>query len=362
MANLKMTTLEETLAEYMGRRYARIVGRGTTALYVALRALALRNGGGGGEIILPDLICSTVLDAVLLAGFAPIFADATPDRFTIDPVSIRQRINGATRGIITAHVFGHIAEIEDTDDFGVPVIEDAVQGLGGAFDKQPVGTLGKISFASFDETKMIGGRGGIVTTDDPTLWELIQRVSVTALPTAIYAETPRLAHYREQLAATASTLIRPFDNRDENVTRILAGWKRLSQNVRERNEKAQQLQARLSDLPLTLPEIRQGDAVWRYTFAAPNRASAAWILRHLQLAGVQGSNLYPSLSDIFAPEPGLLSASIAPSLVNLWVDQETGQGEIDKMVEVIRSTPWKRLVGREPIQFGGPIDAQRKAR
>src|SRR5260221_642399 len=111
MTNLKMTALEATLAAHMGRRYARLVGRGTTALYVALRALALCDGDGG-EIILPDVICSTVLDAVLLAGFAPVFTDITPEHFTIDPVSIRQKITDAARGIITAHGFWHIPKIE----------------------------------------------------------------------------------------------------------------------------------------------------------------------------------------------------------------------------------------------------------
>src|SRR5579859_7258572 len=100
-------SLESSIADFMHRRYARIVGRGTTALYVALRALALRDGLGDdpGEVIVPDLICSNVLDAVVLAGFTPRFADVLPDRFNADPDSIRRLIGPSTRAVVAGHIF-----------------------------------------------------------------------------------------------------------------------------------------------------------------------------------------------------------------------------------------------------------------
>ncbi len=72
--------------------------------------------------------------------------------------------------MINAHLFGHIS---DANNFGVPLIEDAIQGLGGE-----AGQRGDMTLISFDETKMIGGRGGVLLTDDPALWERIQRVSL----------------------------------------------------------------------------------------------------------------------------------------------------------------------------------------
>ena len=83
-----MNPLEIQWAERLQRRFARLVGRGTTALYVALRAIALCHGLG--EIILPDVICSSVLDAVLLAGFRPVFADVVAPRLSIDCASVKE--------------------------------------------------------------------------------------------------------------------------------------------------------------------------------------------------------------------------------------------------------------------------------
>ena len=358
-----MDPLEALIASRMQRRFVRLVGRGTTALYVALRALALRDGPG--EVILPDIICSNVLDAVLLAGFIPVFADVTQDRFAIDPACIRRKISPSIRAIISAHLFGYITDIPD---YGIPVIEDAVQGLGGSVNGDPIGTLGTISFTSFNETKMIGGQGGAVATDDESLWDAIQQIDLdsTSSPSPFAergsplgskvdransaesdpkgrGEVSRYTHYHQQLAAVRNTLIRPFDDHPDNIARIRAGWETLTASVSERNAKAQYLHDSLAVLPLDLPEIRTGDAIWRYSFAAPNRAAAKWILRHLQAAGLSGSNLYHSLSNIFAPESALASQSFAPNIVNLWVNAETNQAQLDRAIAVFRSTPWVRL-------------------
>ncbi len=323
--------LASAVADRMQRRYARLTGRGTTALFIALRAIALCKSTG--EIILPDMICSTVLDAVLLAGFTPRFADIVPNRFTLDPASVQDNITDQTRGILFAHLFGYGAEYSHPD---ILTIEDAVQGLGGTVGHQAVGTSGDIAFISFHETKMIGGRGGADLTDDPALWDAIGAVDL-AIPKVDFSG--RYGHYWHQLQAAAGMLLRPFDSSPANIEQIEAGWSSLGDNVRSRNEKAHYLRAGLAGLPLSLPEIREGDAIWRYTFAAPHRMAASWILRHLQLAGLSGSSLYPSLSDLFAPEPTLYSASLAHRMINLWVDANTTQTTLDRTLAIIRSAP-----------------------
>ena len=133
--------LNRAITAYSGHFYGRLLGRGTTALYVAFRALALSRGPG--EIVLPDLICSTVLDAVLLAGHTPIFAAVLPGRWTIDPRDARRKITSLTRAVLVAHLFGHRADVAPHAfaDLGVPIVEDAIQGLGG--DVGHIGEIGR---------------------------------------------------------------------------------------------------------------------------------------------------------------------------------------------------------------------------
>ena len=53
----------------IGRCYQGLVGRGATALWVALEAIALQDGKRG-EVIIPDLVSPAVLEAVLAAGYS----------------------------------------------------------------------------------------------------------------------------------------------------------------------------------------------------------------------------------------------------------------------------------------------------
>ena len=334
-----MQLLEDRLASefgsFMQRSFVRFVGRGTTALYVTLRAIAACDGTG--EIILPDVICSTELDAVLLAGFAPRFADVTPDRFTLDCDDVYRKITPATRGVIMAHVFGNVMDTLPIKAQSVRIIEDAVQGLGGWSADGRVGTLGDISFTNFNPTKMIAGYGAGIATNDPNLGEALRHVSLSD-PVVPYA-VGRYAHYQHQVMATRSTLIRPFDASEDNIAQIRGGLARPNDNVARRNEKARYLRENLAGFAdFVLPEVRQGDAIWRYTFAAPSRVATSWILRNLQIAGLSGSHLYPSLSDIFDPDSAshLNSASLAPRLINLWVDDSTSADQIARAIDVIR--------------------------
>jgi dTDP-4-amino-4,6-dideoxygalactose transaminase len=341
-----MMMFNQQLTGALGRSYGVLCGRGTTALWLALRAIRRRDGPG--EVIMPDLLCTTALDGALLAGFVPVFADVLPDRFTLSPASVAKLVTPRTRAILVVHLFGHVADMDLIRRAapGIPLIEDAVQGLGGRFKDKPVGAWGDMSFISFDQNKMIGGRGGMLFFDDATLADGIQadlhrlsdlpdlpRDGIDAL-----LPPPAAAAYVVQLQTTfAPGLLRPFDASPANVERIRADWETLAARVVARNAKARWLQTHLSDLPLSLPEIRAGDAIWRYTITAPTVAFARRIMHGLQEAGLSGSGLYPSLSRLFAQR------AAAPNCrVNLWVDEVTGPDVLQRTVDVIAALPWSR--------------------
>ena len=336
---INIDSLNARLHASIGHRYARFVGRGTTALYIAFRSLALINGPG--EIILPDLICSTVLDAVLLAGHMPVFADVLPGRWTIDPVDVRRKISERTRAVLVAHLFGHVADVprDMFADLGVPIIEDAIQGLGGT-----VGQIGAITTViGFAENKMIGGRGGILLTDNPTLWDVISQISISELPvdlpTSVQRHNDRLHTYRQQLQSAVPDLLCSFDESTKNIAQIEADWQNLAKNVQIRNVNARYLSDCLANTTLQLSAIRPGDAIWRFTFTAPTVLAANWIVRHLQRAGLPGSRLYPSLSNIFTPGTALTCTLVAPRLINLWVDPTMDRATLDRVLAIVRNAP-----------------------
>jgi dTDP-4-amino-4,6-dideoxygalactose transaminase len=316
------------------------VGRGTTALWLALRAVARQYGPG--EVILPDLLCLAALEGVLLAGFTPVFANVDPARYVLDAESVACCLTPNTRAVLVAHLFGHIADVEAIRAAapGIPIIEDAVQGFGGALRGRPAGALGDLSFISFDATKMIGGRGGLLLFDDDSLRAGIE-ADVNALSQPPI-QLENLAHllppaaasaYARQLRTAVPSLLRPFDPSPANVRRIEADWHTLTARVEARNAKARLLQARLSGSALALPHIGEGDALWRYTIAAPTAALAGWLSHHLQRAALNGSNLYPPLSRLFGQRSGVL----ANRLINLWIDEHTSESDVQRTADVILS-------------------------
>src|SRR5262249_13536818 len=155
-----------------------------------------------------------------------------------------------------------------------------------------VGTLSAIAFTSFHPTKMIGGFGGAVATDDSALWEAMCQVPLSKQEVSLTHPRSRIGrvnHYRAQIEPIRDILIKPFSDEAHNVDEIRNGWQRLAENVARRNERAASLRIDLGDGGLHLPEVHGGDAIWRYTFSAPNVASANWIARHLQAARLPGS-------------------------------------------------------------------------
>jgi dTDP-4-amino-4,6-dideoxygalactose transaminase len=344
------STLEKQLAGALGRSYCVLCGRGTTALWLALRAIMRRDGPG--DVIIPDLLCVTALEGVLLAGFKPVFADVLPGRFTPSPSSVAQLVTPRTRAILVVHLFGHVAAIDLIRQVtpGIPLIEDAVQGFGGYFKDRPVGSWGDVSFISFDQNKMIGGRGGALLWDDASLVDGIE-ADLHRLPElpdfrldALNSLLPpaAAAAYAFQLRTFAPALLRGFDSSSPNLDRILADWKTLGPRVEVRNAKAHWLQTRLSGLPLALPEIHEGDAIWRYTITAPTVALARRMMRGLQSAGLSGSGLYYPLSRFFGQQAG--AGRLTNRLVNLWVDEATDGDALQRTVDAIAAVPWPQVL------------------
>jgi dTDP-4-amino-4,6-dideoxygalactose transaminase len=387
-----MTTaadLHKRLLETLGRAHCVLCGRGTTALWLALRAIRRRDGPG--EVILPDILCQTALDGVLLAGFRPVFAEVLPGRLTLAANRLASLITPHTRAILVAHLFGHVADLDQIRQAapGIPLIEDAVQGFGGFYRDKPVGSWGDLSFISFDRHKMIGGRGGALLFDDDSLREAIEsdlckltnpenilvdnlndsngfygnfspaeseqlfgsiqtilcklpnRVSSNRVRVAPLLPSEAAAVFTFQLKKATPTLLCQFNATVPNVERILTDWDTLNERVAARNWKAHLLQGRLANYPLLQPEIRVGDAIWRYTLTFLTATAERRVRRSLQLAGINGSAMYYPLSALFGQQTG--SDILANRLINLFVDESTDEASLNRAADVIAALPWSRL-------------------
>jgi dTDP-4-amino-4,6-dideoxygalactose transaminase len=130
----------------------------------------------GDEVILPDFTFVSTVNAFVLRGAKPVFADIRPDTLNLDEAKLEQLITPRTKAIIPVHYAGVGCEMdvitEIADQHGVKVVEDNAHGLFGKYKGRYLGTFGVLAAQSFHETKNFScGEGGALLINDESLVE-----------------------------------------------------------------------------------------------------------------------------------------------------------------------------------------------
>ena len=167
---------EKEFAAWAGTKHAIALANGTLALDLALKGLGIGNGNGDEIIVTPRSFIASV-SCVINAGAIPVFADVDPASGNLTADTIRSKLTAKTRGIIVVHIAGWPCNMTDimalANEHGIKVVEDCAQANGACHAGQSVGTLGHVGAWSFCQDKIMttGGEGGMVTTNDPLLWD-----------------------------------------------------------------------------------------------------------------------------------------------------------------------------------------------
>ena len=162
---------EQGFGGLCGASHAVAVSNGTNALHLALAAAKI---GPGDEVIVPALTFVAPASAVTYTGARPIFADVTPETWTIDVRDVRRRLTPRTRAIIAVHLYGHPADmdplLEIARERDLLLIEDAAEAHGARYKGRVVGAIGDVGCFSFYGNKLIStGEGGMLVTNDASL-------------------------------------------------------------------------------------------------------------------------------------------------------------------------------------------------
>ncbi|WP_027216018.1 DegT/DnrJ/EryC1/StrS family aminotransferase [Butyrivibrio fibrisolvens] len=163
----------EKFADYIGVEYGTTVANGTLALHLALMALGI---GEGDEVIVPSFTYVASANAVKYTGADVVFADSQEDSWQLDSKDIEHRITDRTKAIMPVHLYGHPCDMdkimEIANRYHLFVIEDCAEAIGSEYKGKKVGSFGDIAAFSFFGNKTITcGEGGMVLTNDKTLFE-----------------------------------------------------------------------------------------------------------------------------------------------------------------------------------------------
>ena len=169
----KIAEFEQTVADYVGVKYAVAISNGTSALHAACFAAGI---GPGDEVITTPLTFAASANCVLYCGGTPVFADVDPKTYNIDPEDIRRKITDRTKAIIAVHLAGQPCDMDAIHsiarEHGLIVIEDGAHALGSVYKGKRVGSLSDMTTFSFHPVKPITtGEGGMIVTDNEDFYK-----------------------------------------------------------------------------------------------------------------------------------------------------------------------------------------------
>lgn len=156
------------LEEQLGAQRALLTTSCTHALEMAALLLDIRPGD---EVIVPDFTFVSTVNAFVLRGAKPVFADIRPDTLNLDEAQLESLITPRTRAVVPVHYAGVGCEMDAILEIAgrhqVSVVEDNAHGLFGKYKGRYLGTFGGLATQSFHETKNFTcGEGGALLIND----------------------------------------------------------------------------------------------------------------------------------------------------------------------------------------------------
>ncbi|MDR0412107.1 MAG: DegT/DnrJ/EryC1/StrS family aminotransferase [Treponema sp.] len=178
------TKFEAHYAEYINVKNAIGCANGLDALTLILRAYKeLGILDEGDEVIVPANTYIASILAITENRLTPILVEPDVNTYQIDDTRIESALTTRTRAVMIVHLYGRCAYTEKIGEIckrhGLKLIEDNAQAHGCLYGEKRTGALGDAAGHSFYPGKNLGafGDGGMVTTDDATLAEIVRALS-----------------------------------------------------------------------------------------------------------------------------------------------------------------------------------------
>jgi perosamine synthetase len=300
---------ENALALKFKRKFCTVVNSGTTALYLALKVLALK------KVIIPSITCPGVLHAVINAGADPVFADVDAETHNIDLSSVSDPQIKESDGLIVTHTYGHSAEMDIIEHYvknnNLILVEDFAQSMGGSYKDKITGSMGKISITSFYAGKnMTTGYGGAVFTDDPEVNEKV-----------LYVRGDRPYEYYGDIVPLNYKLT------DIQSALGLVQLKKIDQMVDMRRKAAQRLTLLLNKVGVKTPVEKPGvkHAYYKYPIVLPEYVQKRRFMEEMKKEGVATGILY---------EPPLHQISMVKSMFDANIHLQVSENVASRTVSL----------------------------
>jgi len=170
---------EKQFAGLVGTKEAVALSSGADADALALAVLYDFGAKRQDEIIIPALSFVATGNAVLQAGFTPVFVDIELETLNINPSRIEKVITKKTRAIMPVHLMGKPAKMDQITKIAnkhkLFIIEDAAEAHGAVYKGKNIGAFGDMAAYSLYLAHIITTiEGGIITTNRADFAEILR--------------------------------------------------------------------------------------------------------------------------------------------------------------------------------------------
>ena len=256
----KVKAFEEQYSAYSGLKYGIGVANGTDAIFLALKALGIKEGD---EVITVSNTAIPTVSAIVSSGATPVFVDIDAETYLMDVSEIESKISKRTKCILPVHLFGQCVEMDEVNriakQYNLFVLEDCAQSQGATYKGKKSGSLSDISTTSFYPTKILGtyGDGGMVNTSNGELDKKMRKLRFYGAEKTYYA----IEHgYNSRLDELHASI-------------LLKKLTHLNTYIKRRQTLAKQYRTLLSNTDLVLPfEAEYGEhAFYLFVVRHPQR-------------------------------------------------------------------------------------------
>jgi dTDP-4-amino-4,6-dideoxygalactose transaminase len=325
--------------------YADAVATGTSALFVAIAALALPEGS---EVLVSPITDPGALAAVILNRLRPRLMDSQPGTFNVDAERFLERVTPDSRAALVVHSLGRACEIEPivqaAGERRVLIVEDCSQSHGAKVGGRLVGTFGDVAAFStmYRKAHVTGASGGLVYSRNVELFHRALAHADRGKPRWVDGFDdrdpttflfPALNHHTDEISCAVG--LASLARLGDTIVRRLSFVTELTARMLDECTACRPFGYRPGDSPFVYPIVVDVDRIscTKTEFARAVLAEGVGLNPHYQYLVADWPYLRPYLADNFgAPN----ARAIRDRSFMLYLNENYGEREVEDTVAAIR--------------------------
>ncbi|OJV53737.1 MAG: aminotransferase DegT [Bacteroidetes bacterium 43-16] len=147
---------EEALKSFLNVEYLLSTSSYNTAMLMVLSVLGLK---AGDEVLASPVSCLASNQPFAVKGIKVVWVDVDPATGTMDIDDLRSKISNHTKAIFHNHFCGYVGDTKAVNalgqEFGIPVVDDAIEAFGSRAGNEYIGNSGAdVTVFSFQTVRL----------------------------------------------------------------------------------------------------------------------------------------------------------------------------------------------------------------